>query len=177
MEKIIKTWMISFVFTTLVSGVVYIVVQQNYRHAADEPQISMVHDLALDLNQGKLFTASKSIDLSTYQSPFTMIFDKNGNVVTSEGTLNHQSPSLPSGVLEYSLEHGRYRLTWQPQHNVRIAAVIEPYKNGYVLVGRSLEQTEKNELQLEQQILLFWIAANVIMLAAITGIYYKGDKK
>lgn len=173
MQKVLKIWFVSFILLTLVSGFVYIIVQQAYRHLADEPQLQMAHDTAFALSNNQPVTTSKTINLISQYLPFTIIYDVNGKVLASEAKLNGKTPVLPSGVLDSAKNSGEDRFTWQPQQGVRLATVIVPYSNGYVLVGRSLYQTEKWEDELIQMVALFWVVSNVIMFAVITVVMFK----
>lgn len=153
--RILKLWVpIAFAATAL-AGTTYLTVQQNYRLTANDPQIQMAEDIsASSLDTAvKQISASTKIDISASLSPFVVIFDNNGNVLASDATLNGQTPSLPSGVLDYVKSHGEDRVTWQPQNGVRIAAVINPSKTaGFVLVGRNLREVEIRENNLNTEV-------------------------
>ena len=41
--------------------------------------------------------------------------------------------------------HGQDRLTWQPESGVRSAVVVQPWRDGYVVVGSSLRLVEERE--------------------------------
>ena len=129
-----------------VSGIVYLSVQQNYRLNANDPQIQLTQDLTEALAQGappELLLPQSKTDMSKSLQPFAVIFSATGTPMASSAQLNDQTPSLPNGVLEKVAKTGEGRITWQPAKGVRIAAVIKQYKDGYVLVGRNLQEVEK----------------------------------
>ena len=77
-------------------------------------------------------------------------------------------PALPGGVLDYTRQHGQYRISYQPEAGVRSAVVIEAVsggQGGYVLAGRSLRAVEKHEDQALLLAGLAWAAAILATLA------------
>lgn len=140
----------------------YAAVQQSYRDAADDPQVQLAHDTALRLNGGVPASSQaggEPVDMKTGLAPFAIVYDKNRNVQAANGHLNTTTPVPPTGVFERADQNGGNRFTWEPADGVRIAAVVEPYNGGFVLVGRSLSETEGRESQLRLLVLLGWIAA------------------
>lgn len=137
--------------TTLLCGLVYVSSQQILRQSANDPQIQIAEDLVLHLDMGESpenLVGSHKIDISRSLSTFVILYAISGKDILSTGDLNNKTPSLPVGVLNQARSTGENRLTWQPTEGVRIASVVVPYKNGYVLVGRSLREVEKREDQL-----------------------------
>jgi hypothetical protein len=67
----------------------------------------------------------------------------------------------PSGVLASASRTQMNVVTWMPESGVRSAIVVARYANGYVLAGRSLQQIENRESNLE----LIVGAACVVTLA------------
>lgn len=177
MQHIFKQWFVFVILITLIAGLVSITVQQSYRQTANDPQIAMAHDLVFQLENGKKFTPSTTKNIAKEYGTFTMLYSENGTVVASEAVLNNKNPMLPHGVLDYAKKNGQNRLTWEPQKGVRLATIVYPYSHGFVLVGRSLYETELRETSLEQGVALFWIVSNIIMLAVITGVSQKKGKK
>lgn len=168
---ILKAWLPLAFALTVVCGLIYGTVQQNYRQSANDPQIQMVEDIIDALNTGlqpENLSSPTKMDIAKTLSPFMIIYDATGTPIVSSGYLNNQVPTLPAGVLDYAKAHGQHRLTWQPRPDVRAAAVIQYYqapaspdlKNGqagYVLAGRSLRDIEKNENQTFYLTLIGWI--------------------
>ena len=167
----LRFWLFSTLIFTLVASLVSLVVQQNYRLTANDPQIQMSEDMAQKLSMNPitttLTTPDQVFDVSASLSPFEIVYDDKGNVLTSSGILDGQTPVLPSGVLDYAQTHGQDRFTWQPKSGVRLATVVTYYSgksSGYVLVARSLREIENRENQLTEQIALWWVASIVFGL-------------
>lgn len=133
---------------TLIYGAVYVIVQQNYRISANDPQIQLAEDAAAALGQGQSTQAvipSAQVDIASSLSPYVVVFDDAGKAVASSGLLHGQLPSMPSGVFDATRETGEDRLTWQPEPGVRSATVVVHYQGahaGFVMAGRSLREVE-----------------------------------
>jgi len=178
-----KKYFIIFLSTCLmVSGVfltIYVVVQQNYRLNTNDPQIEISQDAASVLNSGvspQDLVAGEKIDLRTSLAPFMIVYDESQKPVISSAYINGQTPSLPSGVLDYVKNKGEDRITWQPQPGVRIATVINRYNSGYVLAGRSLKETEKRIDLLGRQVGLAYLCALILLLATFLFLRPKNEQ-
>lgn len=136
------------VVITLLTALVYIVAQQNYRISANDPQIQMAEDIAVELSSGQSFDTAVSaanVDIGKSLAPYVVVFDSNGRAVAGSGMLHNQLPVLPPGIFEYTSRMGEDRVTWQPEPGVRSAAVIVHYtgtRSGFVMAGRSLREVE-----------------------------------
>ena len=176
-----KLWLPFAVVITAFSMLVYAAVQQAYRQGANDPQIQMAVDAAYALEQDKPIDKvipGDMIDMERSLAPFYIVYNLTGQPVGGTGYLNNSLQTLPAGVLEYTSEEGQDRITWQPQPNVRIAAVIVPYKNGYVLAGRNMSEVEDRELQTSMFAGVTWILALVATFIAIAfGEYALGEKR
>jgi hypothetical protein len=153
-------------------GFIYLIIQQNLRSGANDPQVQMSQDAAYAL----AYTSSvaevipvQQVDISRSMAPFLIVYDSEGNVLGSSASLNGSNPVLPDGVLAYTGTHGGNRVTWQPAPGVRIAAVIEPVETqamgmpAYVLAGRSLREVESRA----DQFLQLTLAGMLVTLAAV----------
>jgi len=180
-KSIFKTWLPFAVVITAFSMLAYASVQQVYRQGADDPQIQMAHDSADALDGGIAMEAvvpSHQVDISTSLSPFYVIFNGAQQPVASSGVLDGDMPGVPDGVLSYAGQHGENRLTWEPKPGTRIAAVIVPYKNGFVLAGRNMREVEQRESQVSLFAGTTWILAMAGTLAVIAfGEFFLGEKK
>jgi hypothetical protein len=175
-KQVFRLWFVSLVLLTLIAGFAYIVVQQNYRQSANYPQITMAKEVAAQLNAGKKYTPAKTIDIAQEPVPFTIIYSEHGEVLASDARLDGLTPRLPNGVLNYTQQHGINKVTWEPKSGVRIAAVVVPFSRGFVLVGKSLYETELRETTLEEIVAVFWVVSNSIMLGVIAMITKKRKK-
>lgn len=179
-SRALYIWLVLAVITTLMCGLVYVAVQQSFRQSANDPQIQLSQDAASLLNTGvtpeaikfpQLSVSDDVVNLQESLAPFFLIADENGKTVAGNGFLNGELPDLPIGVYDFVKNHGEDRVTWQPQADVREAAVVTSYKNGdksgYVVVGRSLREVEARESQLRQEVLLAWFVAVSISLVLL----------
>ncbi len=181
LEKTIRYSIPLAVVITLLCGLLYATVQQNFRQNANDPQIQIAEDTASVLNGGlnvKDVVPDDQIDVSASLSPFLIVFDKNGKVASSDAVLDGKIPTPPPGVLDYVASGGETnfgslkkriifkieggseenRITWEPKDGVRLAAVITKYDNGFVLVGRNLREVEIREDNLTHMIFAGWFA-------------------
>lgn len=157
-----RIWLAIATASTILAGLVYVAVQQDLRQSANDPQIQLANDAASALNSGKnaaeVLTGDQ-IDAASSLAPFLILYDESGRAVTGSGQINGQLPAPPTGVFSYSKAHGADRLTWQPDTNIRLAAVVVPYQNGYVLSARSLREVENREAQTELLVFICWLGA------------------
>lgn len=146
MKKIFTLWLASSFVLTVIFGTIYTVGQQVLRMDANDPQIQLVEDIAVQLNNGanaEAFTNATQIDIAKSLSPFVIIYDKSGKVLASSAELDGKTPELPRGVLNHATPQNR--VTWQPNDTVRIASVIQSDNDGYVLAGRNMREVERRE--------------------------------
>ncbi len=173
LKNILRVWLPLAVVTTVLCGLVYLSVQQVWRQYANDPQIQMAQDAADALARGAAVEAvlpANQIDVARSLAPFMIVFNEAGKPLASSGLLRGQIPALPGGVLDYAKQQGENRLTWQPEPGVCIASVVAAYaggKPGFVLVGRSLRETEKRAEQAQWITGLVWLAALGASLATV----------
>ena len=157
---------------TVLIGLVYLAVQQDFRMSANDPQIQIAEDFADQLSSGvPLGQFNFKFDISKSLATFVVIYNDQGQPVTGSGQLNGQFPALPAGVTDYVKKYGEDRITWQPQSGVRSALVVTHFKNsqsaGYIAVGRSLREIEQRESMLGWYALTAWLAALILSLAVL----------
>ena len=155
-----------FVIVTAIFGSIYLVVQQNYRQSANDPQIQLAEDATIALNGGILpqWNSSNQIDVGTSLAPFIVIFSASGTPVTASGLIDSTMPTVPAGIFASVSAHGEDRVTWQTPTGLRFAAVIVSYKNGYVMAARSLREIEKREEALDFLLGVPWVISVILML-------------
>jgi hypothetical protein len=162
----------------------YLLVQQQLRMGANDPQVQMAEDAARSL----AFTAgveqvvpAQKVDVSRSLAPFLIVYDSSGKVLGSSADLNGRTPELPEGVLQASLKNEENRVTWQPAQGVRIAAVIKPVETqamgmpAYVLAGRSLRESEARAdqfLQLTAAGMVFTLLAVLVIVIGVEWIFH-----
>ena len=156
------------VAATVVIALVYSVGQQNLRMGANDPQVQMAEDAAARLDAGAdpaSAVPTQRVEIGQSLAPFLIVFGHNGKALASSAVLDGQLPTPPDGVFGNIPAGGRHEITWAPRPDVRQAAVIVPFRAGFVLAGRSLRIVEQREDALGQLTLLLFI----VMLAG-TGL-------
>lgn len=178
--NILRQWLPLAVVTTLLCGLVYLVVQQTLRQGANDPQIQMAEDAAAALAAGGTAEAvlpAGNVEISSSLAPFMVIYNDAGEPLAFIGLLHGVAPHLPGGVFEYTRQTGEDRVTWQPEQSVRIAAVVVAYNGvqpGFVLVGRSLREVEIRESQVEQITGIAWLVtlgASLLVVATCEWLF------
>ncbi len=164
---IFKHWLPLAAAVTVVSGMIYGTVQQNYRQSANDPQIQIAEDLALQLSSGQqqFNLPTAKVDLAKSLSPVIIILDDTGKELYSSGVLDGATPVPPKGVFEFTKANGEDRVTWEPKRGVREALVVVYFNNvttkrtGYVIAAKSLKEVEIREQKLEMMVGAGWLAA------------------
>lgn len=158
---------------TVIMGLIYVAVQQCYRMGANDPQIQMAQDISYQLSRGRSADAyfeGDSLDISRSPGLFVALYNSAGQPVKSTGLLNEKMPQLPSGVFDFTKQHGEDRISWQPHAGVRVALVIDKIPSvagGFVAAGRSLKEVEARINNLNLMVLMGWlICAGILILRA-----------
>ena len=170
LKTIFKVWLPFAVVITAFSMLVYATVQQVYRQDANDPQIQMANDAADALNSGSSVESvmpQEKVFFAKSLAPFYVIYNLDGKPVAGSGILDGNLPEIPKGVLDNAKQIGENRRTWQPNDNVRIATVIVPYKDGFVLAGRNLREVEAREGQVSGFAGTTWILAMIATFIVI----------
>lgn len=173
--SILKLWFTLAVTISLICGIVYTVVQQNYRLTANDPQCQIAEDAANAISNGadpKSLISNPPFELSNSLSPYLIIYDGLEQPIASSALLKGKIPKLPSGVLEHVKKNGEDIITWQPQQGIRQALVVKKTHGPnlyYVAAGRSLRKTEERIGLLMQQIAFGWICSLMILFVVIWG--------
>jgi hypothetical protein len=175
LNRVVFAWLTLAALASAVCLLVYVVAQQTWRVAANDPQIQLARDAAAALAAGRTADSvvpRDMVDMERSLAPFLIVFDANGQVLAASATLRGQVPGVPKGVLDRVRARGEDRISWQPIGGVRIASVIVSYsgsRSGYVLAGRSLEETENRVTQFGNLIALAWIATLVGLFVVVAA--------
>ncbi len=180
-KKICKGWLPFAVVISALCLLVYASVQQALRNGLNDPQIQMVEDTAYGLDHGttvERLVPAEQVEMSRSLAPFIVVFDNNGKPVASSGLLNGNLPQVPQGVFDSAKQYGSNRVTWQPSNNIRIAAVVAPYKGGFVLAGRNMREVEQRESQTEMFAGVTWALTLIATFLVIAfGEIFLSEKK
>ena len=87
---------------------------------------------------------------------------------TATGYLNQAIPAPPHGVFDYLRTHHTDTVSWQPQPNVRIAAVMQRVSGpnpGFLLAGRSLRIVEEQESLFWRMVFIGWFFLVFLLIA------------
>jgi hypothetical protein len=162
LSRSLRWWLPVAAATTVLAGVVYVAVQQDIRSGADDPQVQLAEDARSRLEAGaapESVLPPGPVDLRRSLAPYVVVFDTRGRPLASSGVLDGDTPVPPAGVLEHARGAGVDRISWEPAAGVRSAIVVLPYRDGFVLAGRSLRRVEERELALEVEVGLGWLVA------------------
>lgn len=181
--KPLARWVWGSALVTLVLGVVYVVVLQNYREGLNDPQIQMAEDAAAKLGAGAAPAdivphGTPIIDINSSLSPWLVVYDQNGQGLENTGQLHNAPPQLPPGVFDTSawLAHqnglfynqspiAQNRFTWQPEPGVRQAVILtqSPDKKYFVAAGRNMREVEQHIEHEGELIFVGWLATLIAM--------------
>jgi hypothetical protein len=183
MKKILfKSFLLWLPFAALISFVCllsYVLVQQNFRQTANDPQVQIAEDIAQAIGTGVspqeiVSPGVQTVDIATSLDPYVIIFNASGTILASSATLHGQPPTLPQGVSASVIQHGgEDRFTWQPAPGVRSAVVVDHVAasgnspESFVLAGRSIREIEIREENTAHIAGLGWIAGLVVMFGII----------
>ncbi|HUX84996.1 MAG TPA: hypothetical protein VMV20_07160 [Chitinophagaceae bacterium] len=141
----------------------YTTVQQTYRMQANDPQIQVAGDIAHRIGTGSPLPPGlvpDSIDLDQESGLFLEIYDGGYQPVSSTATLDGRIPVIPPGVLLNTRNRGEEQISWEPRRGVRLATDVRFTGNSrtpFVVVGRSLRDTEDRIANLGWMVLLGWL--------------------
>jgi hypothetical protein len=168
--RVLAAWIPFAVLVTAFCALAYLIAQQNLRQGANDPQIQMAEDGAAALDAGATIGSvvpKEQAEFSKSLVPFMVVYDASGKAVASSGVLDGQMPDYPVGALEASKQSGENRVTWQPRDGVRIASVVVPFKQGYVMAGRNMREVEAGVSQTGALVAAAWVATMAAVLVAV----------
>jgi hypothetical protein len=168
--KVLAAWIPFAVVVTALCALDYLTAQQNLRQGANDPQIQMAEDGAASLDAGASIESvvpKEQVESSKSLAPFLVVYDTSGKPVASSGVLDGQMPDYPVGAVEASKQSGENRVTWQPRDGVRIASVVVPFKQGYVMAGRNMREVEARVSQTGALVAVAWVATMAAALVTV----------
>ncbi len=159
------TVLVAAAAVTVLFGGGYVAAQQSVRHAGDHPQIEMTRDAIAKLQAGASPSSvlPKKIDLARSKDPYLIVLDPQGKVLASSATLDSVQVVPPAGVFDYVRSHGEDTISWQPAPGVRSAIAVDAWENGFVVAGRSLEDTENLESSLLDWAIGGWLVTMLVL--------------
>lgn len=151
-----RQWLPFAAIIIMLSGLIYVGLQQNHRLTANDPQIQIAEDVASAITKGNappesIVPPNPTEEIASSLSAFVVIYSATGTPIGSSVMLDGKLPSLPAGVFDKVRQRGENRFTWQPKKGTRIAAVVTSFsgpQSGFVLAGRSLKEVDARIKQL-----------------------------
>ena len=183
LKTIVAIWFPLAVSITLICVLIYLVAQQTIRLSANSHQTEIARDYAAILTNGqdiKPLIPKRQIDISQSLKTYVIIFDSNANLLFSSAFIDGKTPLPPKSVFDYVKTAGETKITWQPKPGVRSAIVIDRFEGlhpGYILVGKSLKETELLEDRIFSIVSLAWIASVAISFLAVAFSLKLASKK
>lgn len=126
----------------------YVLVQQDLRLSAYDPQIQLAEDAALATagsTQPSAAVGSTPVEAAASLAPFVTIYDADMKPLASSGQFNGATLAPPTGSFDSAKAHAINKFTWVPAAGGRYAAVLVyrgDTKPGYVLAARSMFEVE-----------------------------------
>jgi len=181
---LILNYLTAMIIVTMMTGLVYVSVQQVYRNGANDPQIQLANEMNANLKAGRPIEKlwPDSLDLQSSLGIFATLYDEHAQPLKSSALLDGKIPELPPGVFEFTKNQGEDRVTWQPRAGVRMAMVVVRGNYSpvaFIAVGRSLKEVEIREQNLLKMTAICW--STMLVLLIIFGLihfsFYKKRKE
>ena len=147
LRRAFALWLPVAAATSVLAFTVYAGVQQSQRAAANDSQLQMARDAAAALHAGSPaveLVVHPTIDVTTSDAPWLVIYDPDGAIRASSGTFDGQPPQVPDGVIT-DVRWRELVFSWEPRDGLRFATVAVPYHGGIVVAARSLAEIEERE--------------------------------
>jgi hypothetical protein len=141
---------------------------QAFAQPANHPQVEIARAAVSRLDGGASpadVLPGRTVDIATSTDPYLIVTDSRHSVLASSASLNGRVALPPSGVFESVLSNGEDRVTWQPAAGVRSWIVVDSYRGGFVVAGRSPSSAEQSAY-----VLLLWGSIAAIGLAGVAGL-------
>jgi len=168
-RRALPLWILLGVLASAAALGGYTVVQQVLRSAANHPQMEMAQAAAARLSSGASpgsVVNLSPVDIGSSADPYLIVVDANGSTLASSAELGGSPVVPPPGVFAYVRDHGQDVISWQPAEGVRSAIVVDAFRGGFVVAGRSLAWTE----QAESGLVLWAMAGWVVAILAAGGL-------
>lgn len=154
----------------MLAGLLALTFQHSLRLAANDPQIELAEDISLRLARGadpQTILTQPAINLRTSVSTYVMVFNRVQEPVVVTALLDNQEVKPPVELFNLTEKNGQTRFTWQPAPGVKSAVVMQYFddqQTGYLLVGRSLRETDYRITEITQTIMAGWLMIMALSL-------------
>ncbi len=167
-----RAWIPLAVAITGIFIALYCTGQFILRSLANEEQVRISADVVRYLEGGgdpMALNSPMPTDIGTGLAPYIIFYSLDLRAMAGSGLLDNESPVLPRGVYEFTKKWGEHRLTWQPKPDVRHAVLMRHLDTptaGYLLVGKSLKETERTICVLWSILSALWALTMLLSLLA-----------
>src|SRR5260370_13472989 len=165
MRRALPLWVLLSGLATVAAIATFVVAQQQLRSAANHPQVEIAREAAGELSAGanpRSVVNRAPVDIASSSDTYLIVVDAGGVLLASSAQLEGRAVIPPSGVFAYVRDHGEDTISWQPAAGVRSAIVVDSFRGGYVVAGRSLTGTEQAENALGLWAMFGWAAAGLL---------------
>jgi hypothetical protein len=171
--RIFARWLQLAALATATSMLVYLAVQQVGRQTANDPQLQIARDAAISMAAGQrpaIIANGPVVDIGRSLSSWITVLDEKGTILSSSARLHGNARTVPLGVLDHARASGEERVTWQPEPGVRMATIVVHNRTGgFVVAGRSLEESEARTAAYGKLVLAGWFATLIGLLVIVTA--------
>lgn len=163
-----RTLVVSAVVVGLAAAGLAGIAVQAIAQPANHPQIEMARSAVSRLDAGARASdvvPARTVDISRSTEPFLIVTDSKHTVLASSANLSGDAVLPPPGVFDSVAANGEDRITWQPAAGVRSWIVVDSFRGGFVIAGRSPSDGEQSAY-----LLLLWGSFGAVGLAAVVAV-------
>src|ERR1035437_11201594 len=95
--NMLRTWIPLAIVTTGLCALIFLVIQQDLRIGANDPQIQITEDVARQIETGQNpvdFIPPIKVEISKSLANYIMIFDEKGKLIDSSAVLDGKDPVI-----------------------------------------------------------------------------------
>jgi hypothetical protein len=176
--KKLSSWIVLAIAISFVFGFIFIATHQTIRSEANATLVDtaqniigyLENDDTIDTQVEQLtgqIDQSTKVDLANSDKIFVSIYDGEGKPKASTGNVDGKANELDKGILDIAKKDGVNKASIEPKNGVRLAIAAYPIKKGdkgYLVVGKSLEETESSITRIGKILLVGWLITLLITL-------------
>ncbi|MBP6858294.1 MAG: hypothetical protein KBC33_00465 [Candidatus Pacebacteria bacterium] len=160
----------SILVSTVIMGTGFVVSQHMIRTATDDSLVGVAQHVVDALVQSGSYdipTEYHNLEIDMSINPFVIVFDSSNEIRFTTGYIDRRTPVPPLTVFDRVRDGREYRFSWEPAPGVRIAAIAVRFdgeSSGFVLVGKSLTETEERIDDIATMYMIGWAALTAALL-------------
>ena len=170
MKKSKLCWLFSVILLSLIFGVIYKVCRVSLDSTLHDPLTYEAVSTAWRLSDVQQANGQLKVDLpikvnvANNLSTFITVYDHEKNVIASSGELDGETPALEPQFLENTNQYVRNYFDWRPSQDVHLAGTtVAVGDDGYVLVGRNMQEADRQGNRVTKAVVIGWIASVIIL--------------